>query len=186
MQANNKSSAKNILIATGAALIVACALLFIAILPAEFNIDPLGTGKLLGITGMSQDEQTVGALNRQDGEFFQDTYTVTLAAFESLEYKYRLDEGATMLFKWESTGGEVFFDMHSEKDGVSPEEYSPSFDQRQSAKEYGSYTAPFSGIHGWYWENRNTSTITITLNATGFFPQVTEFRDGFENERDFK
>jgi len=185
MQTNNQSSAKSILIAAGLALVIACVLLITTILPAEFNIDPLGTGKLLGIAGMSEDDQTsVGALNKQDLDYFPDTYTVTLEPFESLEFKYRLSEGATMLFKWESTG-EVFFDMHSEKDGVSPEEYSPSFDQRQSEKEYGSYTAPFSGIHGWYWENRNSSAITITLNASGFFTQATEFRDGFENHRTF-
>lgn len=177
------ASTKNILIASAITLLVAAVILVTTILPAEFNVDPLGTGKLLGIAGMSE-EQTVGALNMQTIPYASDTFTITLAAFESVEYKYRLEAGATMIFAWQANDT-LDFDLHAEQDGRDPAEYSPSFDQRQSKSERGSYTAPFSGIHGWYWENRSLNDVTLTLDTTGFFSAATEFRQNYKNEKQF-
>ena len=42
----------------------------------------------------------------------------------------------------------------------------------------GSYTAPFTGIHGWYWQNRTDKPVTLKLSATGFFTESQEFRRG--------
>ena len=36
---------------------------------------------------------------------------------------------------------------------------------------HGSFTAPFSGIHGWYWENFGTTPVTIQLMSAGFYSQ---------------
>ena len=47
-------SRRKVLIATGVALLTAAALLFGAILPAEYGIDPLGTGRLLGLLALGQ------------------------------------------------------------------------------------------------------------------------------------
>lgn len=189
-QANNQQTynqqevaPKKILIATVVTATIALVLFAVAILPAEYNKDPLGTGKLLGIAGMSE-ERLVGALNKQESSYKQDLYKTTLAPFERLEYKYRLEEGASMLFDWRATG-ELIFDLHSEQDGRDPQEYSPSFDQRQSSAEKGSYTALFPGIHGWYFENRSTNEVELELNTVGFYSKATEFRDGFENDKNF-
>lgn len=178
-------SNKKILTAALIAAIVAAILLVTTIMPAEYGVDPLGTGRLLGIAGMSEQQQMVGVLNQQTEGIHSDTYTIQLLPFEFVEYKYRLEEGATMLFNWRANA-EIKFDLHAEKDGVDPQEYSPSFDQRQSSGEKGSYTAPFSGIHGWYWLNDNTQTVEVTLNATGFFSKAIEFNGGFENEKEFE
>jgi len=175
---------RQILIATGISLLIAVILLVTTILPAEYDVDPLGTGKLLGITGMSE-QQTVGVLNQQPIEYAEDTFVIELAAFESLEYKYRLEEGATLLFDWQATG-KLLFDLHAEKDGEDPQEYSPSFDQRESEGERGSYTAPFSGIHGWYWENRTLEPVTLELNTAGFYTKSIEFGQNYKNEKSFK
>ncbi|MCW8195267.1 hypothetical protein F6455_10755 [Proteobacteria bacterium 005FR1] len=174
---------KQIVIASLISLSLASALLVTTILPAEFNIDPLGTGKMLGIAGMSE-AQTVGALNLQQESFHKDRYQILLAPFESVEYKYRLEEGATMLFDWQADA-ELEYDMHSEQDGVDPQEYSPSFAKGVSSGTTGSYTAPFPGIHGWFWENRTSNDVLLELNASGFFSTATEFRQGFEYKREF-
>src|ERR1700679_2567097 len=47
-------SKKSIAKATGIALAVALVLLFTAVLPAEYGIDPLKTGKLLHLTDLAQ------------------------------------------------------------------------------------------------------------------------------------
>jgi hypothetical protein len=50
----HRPSAKKIATACVIALFVATALLFIAILPAEYGIDPLGTGKALRLTDLAK------------------------------------------------------------------------------------------------------------------------------------
>ena len=43
--------------------------------------------------------------------------------------------------------------------------------------EQGSYTAPFPGIHGWYWLNLSEEEpISVTLTTTGFYSYAMEFR----------
>lgn len=90
-----------------------------------------------------------------------------------VEYKYRLAERASLLFSWAATG-EVIYDFHSEPDGA-PEGYAQSFEKGRTAQSNGSYAAPFSGIHGWYWENPGAEDVTITLTTAGFYTEATEF-----------
>lgn len=146
-------------------------------------MDPLGTGELLGIKGMSE-SQLVGAVNLQTASYHDDSYRIVLAPYESVEYKYRLEEGASLLFTWQASD-DLLFDMHSEQDGIDPQEYSPSFDQGNSAGASGSYTAPFSGIHGWFWENRSRSDVVLELDTSGFYSAATEFRQNFKEKRTF-
>ncbi len=46
---NTPPAPKNIIIASVIAFIVAVIVLLVAILPAEFGVDPLGTGEALGL-----------------------------------------------------------------------------------------------------------------------------------------
>ena len=47
-------SRRKILVTTGSALLTAAAVLFGAILPAEYAVDPLGTGRLFGLLALGQ------------------------------------------------------------------------------------------------------------------------------------
>ena len=67
-----------------------------------------------------------------------------------------------MVYSWTATGP-VIYDFHSEPEGAPPG-YAESFDKAQAPAANGTYTAPFSGIHGWFWENPGTKLVTITLD----------------------
>jgi hypothetical protein len=162
-------------------LAFACALVLLVtvILPAEYAIDPLGTGRFLGLVGLGTGEQQIAGVNEvQDEHYRIDEFSFTLAPFESLEYKYRLAEHAGLVYAWEATH-ELVFDLHAEPDGAEPG-YAESFEQGRGVSRAGVYNAPFSGIHGWFWENRSQQDVSVTLRASGFFPAATEFRSGAE------
>ena len=36
--------------------------------------------------------------------------------------------------------------------------------------------APFSGIHGWYWENLGSGYVTIRLTTAGFYSEAQQAR----------
>lgn len=161
-------------IATGAALLGAGIVLVTFVLPAEYGIDPLGTGAALGLEALA--EPGSSTLTSQDEAYSVNSVEFTLGPFESVEYKYRIEEGGSMLYSWEATG-ELLFDMHSEPDGA-PEGYAETFGKARTVSDNGTYIAPFSGIHGWFWENRGLDDVTLKLVSAGFYSGATEFRGG--------
>ena len=164
---------RKILIATAAAAVAAAIILVVAVLPAEYGIDPLGTGRLLGLTDLAGGSS--GAITRQDAAYKTNTASFELGPYEFVEFKYRLEQGASMVYSWTATGP-VIYDFHSEPEGA-PRGYAESFDKAQAPAANGTYTAPFPGIHGWFWENPGTKAVTITLTTAGFYTTAQEFRD---------
>ena len=107
---------RRIAIATAGAALAAIVVLFTAILPAEYGIDPLGTGRALGLTALSwttiepaaspasmADTKNQSAATNSVGSLQQDVYEVTLRPFEGVEYKYRLELAAGLVYSWTAT-----------------------------------------------------------------------------------
>jgi hypothetical protein len=181
---------ERIAVAAGAALLIAGLILVAGVLPAEYGVDPLGIGRRLGLTAMNDVARRVDALaaNRgvaggvrpitpQDRAYRQETVDFMLAPGEYVEYKYHLDKGQALLYSWKATGA-VNVDIHAEPDDA-PRGYAESYDKKDGITEgAGTLTAPFSGIHGWYWQNQNKSAVTVTLSSAGFYNISHEFRAG--------
>ena len=55
-----------------------------------------------------------------------------------------------------------------------------SYDKQENDFASGTLTAPFTGIHGWYWENAGGSDLTITLTTSGFYTAAEELRPKFD------
>ena len=181
-----------IAVAAGAALLVAGLVLVMFILPAEFAVDPLGTGARFGLLDLGIIGQQVEALETagatgaageaailapQDRPFQQESVELTIGPRQWVEYKYRLDKGEALLYSWK-TSGPVNLDFHAEPDG-GPQGYAQSYETKQAVTEAsGTMTAPFSGIHGWYWENTTDQEVTVTLTSSGYYNIAHEFRDG--------
>ncbi len=165
--------------ATLAAFLVAGIVLVAAVLPAEYDIDPLGIGEALGLRILS--EPGSGAIPvRTDGlSAYRSSYRTDLRTFELepggfVEYKYRLEAGRTIVYSWTASSW-VRSEMHSEADG-SPEGTAEFFEvAEETLARHGSYVAPFPGIHGWYWLNETDGPVTVILYAAGFFTTSTEF-----------
>jgi hypothetical protein len=107
-------------------------------------------------------------------EYKFDSREFVLGPYEYVEYKYHLEQGATMLFSWKATG-DVIQDFHGSPDGASSNE-EQSFDKRPRRQADGSFSAPFAGIHGWYWENPGGDTVTVRVTTAGFYNAAHEFR----------
>jgi len=181
-----------IAVAAGAALLVAGVLLVTCILPAEFAIDPLGTGAKLGLLDLGVTGQQVQALEattssgaangvstvaHQDGPFKQETVEFKVGPRQGMEYKYRLDKGEALLYSWKATAP-VNYELHAEPDGA-PKGYAQSYEKVDAvAQASGTLTAPFPGIHGWYWENTTDQEITLSLTTAGYYNMSHEFRAG--------
>ncbi len=172
-------SPKKLMVAGIAAFAVAVLVLFAFILPAEFGQDPLGTGGLLGLTALSRE---INPFEEQVEAHRQDYVEFELGPFQSVEYKYLMDLDAPLIFSW-LADGELYYEMHAEPAGMVDEEEVRSYDQGNASQRMGSLHAPFSGIHGWFWENRSANRILLRVYSAGFYQTSTVFRDGGDFER---
>ena len=179
-------SKKAIAKATGIALAVALVILFTAVLPAEYGIDPLKTGKLLHLTDLAKateskaESKPVGArpvaapagiYTAQSGIFKTDSEDLSLMAGEGVEIKYHMQKGAGMLYSWKATAP-VAFEFHGEPDNKPNKDYFESYelnDKVGADHSYGSFIAPSTGIHGWFWENKGKKEVQIHLVTAGFY-----------------
>ena len=182
---------ERIAVAAGAALLAAGLIFVMFVLPAEFAVDPLGTGARtglldLGIVGKQVDAletakgtttgEGASVLVAQERPFAEETVDFAVGPREGIEYKYRLEKGESLLYTWKTTVP-VNYEAHAEPDGA-PRGYAQSYEKGQAASGTGTLTAPFSGIHGWYWENTTDQPITLTLSTAGFYNLAHEFRAG--------
>lgn len=166
---------RTLALAGGCAAVLAAAVLVIAVLPAEFGIDPLGTGRALGLLELGSAQ--VSPLENREQAHVTDSAEFILEAFQSLEYKYHLEEDATLVYSWDASGP-LMFDMHADPEGMEGEEFVESYEQATAERRSGTYHAPFTGIHGWFWENRTFEVVTLRIKAAGFFDGSVIFRDG--------
>ena len=189
-RAPDPPSKRQLAIATGIALITAAVILVTAVLPAEYGIDPLGTGAALGLNLLGppapvaeEPEPPAGAplTPTQEGpvanyaaEYKSDAVEFTLGPYEYVEYKYDLEKGASLLYSW-TASAPVIQEFHGDEAG-SDGQHPQSYEKSQKRRASGALVAPFSGIHGWYWENPGVDTITIKVTSAGFYRAGTEFR----------
>lgn len=185
---------RKMLVGALVALLAIAAIVLVFILPAEFGRDPTGLGRALGITVLSEEpvneefergRKRTGVLAALPGGTVaepDDRYTIELGPFESTEFKYTLEKGDKMQFAWRATGP-IDFDMHSHpfEGGV---ELTESYAIDKAPSQSGIYTAQFTGIHGWYWQNRSTDNVTLTLEAAGPMETSTIFNQFGEHPRE--
>jgi hypothetical protein len=179
--------------ALAAAVVIVCG----AILPAEFNKDPLGLGKATGLSRLwAPAEQTVsaasagGALAREYAiPFRQDAVEIPLGGFmtgaenSELEYKVRMPKGATLTYSWQVTGADRADDFHFDQHGhTTPAPGQPmavvTFRQAFGLKQQGAITAPFDGIQGWQFSNSSEHPVVVRLKLAGFYELVPPGAEG--------
>ena len=169
--------------ATGVAIAVAAVLLVTAVLPAEYGVDPLGTGKALGLIdlfGASEPSPSPPATTEAEPPprvYKTESTSFTLRPSQSFEYKYRLEKDRGMVYAWKATG-KVKYEFHGEPDDSRLKVQ--SYDKQENDYASGTLTAPFTGIHGWYWENPSDGDLTITLTTSGFYTAAEELRPKFD------
>jgi hypothetical protein len=177
---------------TAGGLVVATIAVFGAILPAEFNIDPLGIGKATGLSRLwappevafDASKAGTGTLTREyDISFRTDTIEIPLKSGDDprrggeLEYKVRMKQGATLIYEWsvsEITNPEEFYtDFHGHTLSETREAMTvATYKQATGLGAKGALTAPFDGVHGWYFQNQAVPAVVVRVKLSGFYELI--------------
>jgi hypothetical protein len=97
-----------------------------------------------------------------------DNVSFTLKPGEGVEYKMTMKKGAMVQFSWRADG-EVNYDMHGTQQGGKESSYKKG---RAVKFDDGTLTAAYDGGHGWFWRNRTSKDVTITLKVDGAYTEI--------------
>lgn len=182
------------------AAVAAGVLLVTVVMPAEYGIDPTGIGNAIGLkkmgdikvslSGEAAANQSNNIADKDDDEYVQtevavapnpepaDTtptilnheMQVTLAPDESTEIKVKMSKNNKVQYTWWTDSGKAFFDLHgdSNKQNINYHSYEKGTEQQKE----GEIIAAFDGNHGWYWRNRTSKTIIITIKTRGEYTEI--------------
>lgn len=110
-----------------------------------------------------------------------DHWEYELLPYDSIEMKYKLAQGRPMIFSWHAPVP-LHYDMHSVPD-VGGNPATESFAISDAPVQTAVYVAPFTGIHGWFWQNQTLNPVTVTIDATGAFDGAVIFDQAGEHPR---
>ncbi len=184
--------------ATLGTLALAALIVLGAILPAEFDRDPLGVGKLSGLSRLwaPEDRQVdadagVARAREYDVPFRTDVVEIPLGDFlagadrSELEYKVRMKKDATLIYAWEVIGAADARDFRFDQHGHTTPKPGETMDvatyrQAFGLKQQGALTAPFDGIQGWQFSNSSEAPVVVRLRLAGFYELVPAGQPGNE------
>jgi hypothetical protein len=195
-------SRKRLLTSVIGALVGAAVILVLIVLPAEYNIDPTGAGRALGLTALNAPQRTLqvkdviggnekyreveipdagkpvplpnpAVIQVKPSAARREHVTVKLEPGQQTEIKAVMDAAQVILYSWKANG-EVYTDFHGHEPAAG--EAFVRYEEQQSGHEgFGSLVAPFSGEHGWFWLNISEQPVTIELDFTGYHREVKNY-----------
>ena len=196
-------SVAKLLKSTIIAITLAAIVLVTGILPAEYGIDPTGIGTLLGLAKMGEikvslaqeataaesivkakasadkDSPKLIAKSVEETIITQpkapvrtDEMTFSLAPNQGYEIKVVMKKGKQTNYVWWTNNGRANFDVHgdSAEQRINYHNYSKGSTDRKE----GIVEAAFDGKHGWFWRNRTSETMTITLQVEGEYSEISK------------
>jgi hypothetical protein len=195
-------TARRLLGTIAGALVAALIILVVAVLPAEYAIDPTGLGRAMGLTEINgptrklEIRDVIGGNEKVREVKVPDagepiplpnpaviqlkkvdaetrTLTVVLKGGAETEIKTILDAAQVIVYSWKADG-EVYTDFHGHDPSMG--QGFVRYEEQQTGHEgHGSLVAPFSGEHGWYWLSLEEKPVTITLTVTGYFNGIKDY-----------
>ncbi len=151
-----------------AAIAVAAIVLVTFILPAEYDLDPTGVGQKLGLTRLAEaaEAEPAASLGKPDNVASEQIIEIIVPANKGIEYKLQMNQYDKLTYEWMTDGGRLYFDLHGEPEGDTTG-YFESYAIATLESMKGSFTAPFTGSHGWYWKNLADEPVAIQLIVNG-------------------
>ena len=102
----------------------------------------------------------------ETGKEKQDLMVFVIAPDEAIEVKLEMKKGSIAKYKWTTKNGRLNYNLHG--DGHKGSQRYISYKKgRMTSSDSGEFKSEFDGYHGWFWRNRNSESVTVTLEAIG-------------------
>jgi hypothetical protein len=192
-------SLRRMLVLTASAAFAGVMIVLGFVLPAEFHHDPLGLGKLSGVDALWAPPELKAKTNGVSGTTVSHSYQAPFRTIiveipmkatgnpeggDELEYKVHLAKGASYIYSWDTRGlpgpDQFYSEFHGHTLGERQNMVVADYRKAIGAKDNGALTAPFEGIHGWYFQNQSDYPVMVKLKISGFFELIPPGQPGNE------
>ncbi|MDQ8022087.1 MAG: transmembrane anchor protein [Moraxellaceae bacterium] len=137
--------------------------------PAEQPAEPVQAppAEATAVTPAAAAPVTTAAMSGKN-----DSMTIVLKPGQGAEVKLSMRKDSKVAFEWSSTGGGVNYDTHGDPPNAPKSFYHGYGKGRNETLQKGELTAAFDGKHGWFWRNRTSESVTVTIKAVGEFEKM--------------
>lgn len=105
-----------------------------------------------------------------------DSVTIVLPPGGKTEVKAVMPADNVILYTWKTDKGVVYVDFHGHSpDWTNKKAFVRYLEAQEAAADSGSLVAPFAGEHGWFWENKQSEAVTITLTVNGYHEAIKKY-----------
>ncbi|MBF9033197.1 hypothetical protein HKCCE2091_03015 [Rhodobacterales bacterium HKCCE2091] len=177
---------------TAGSAAAALAVVVLAVLPAEYGVDPTGFGAATGILALSEPPEFVvetrlsappEVATRPATAWREDTVTIRVGGMAEnwgqVEYKITVASGDDVVYRWEADRP-LWYEFHGHTLAEDGEQMTVmDYIADEGTASQGRLTAPIDGIHGWFFRNDGFEPVEVTLHLAGFYelaPGVIEFQ----------
>ena len=101
-----------------------------------------------------------------------DETRVTLQPGQAAEIKLAMRKDARVTYSWATDHGVVNFDMHADRTAAPAIKYHGYTKGQGKTSDEGVLVAAFEGMHGWFWRNRGSDAVTVTLRTRGDYQEL--------------
>lgn len=102
----------------------------------------------------------------------QHEMSITLTPNQGAEVKLEMKQGAKVNYSWTANGGVVNYDTHGDPYNAPRDFYHGYGKGRSTPEDTGVLEAAFDGKHGWFWRNRTSKPVTVTLRTQGDYISI--------------
>ncbi len=179
------------------AIFLAAVILVTVVLPAEYGIDPTGVGSMIGLlkmgeikTSLAEEAASDRAAMKTDSDEItelvkeaekqvteksteninSDEIKIILQPDEGKEIKLAMLKGETVDFVWFTDGGKANFDAHADSKPLKISYH--NYEKGSMERNEGTMEAAFDGNHGWFWRNRTSENMVVTLQVNGSYSDI--------------
>ncbi len=101
-----------------------------------------------------------------------DEVSVTLRPNEGKEVKLAMRQGARVNYSWSTNRGVVNYDTHADRTAPPAIKYHGYAKGQGKRSDEGVLVSAFDGMHGWFWRNRTSQDVTVTLRTNGEYREL--------------
>ncbi len=101
-----------------------------------------------------------------------DEVSVTLRPNEGKEVKLAMRQGARVNYRWSTDRGVVNYDTHADRTAPPAIKYHGYAKGQGKRSDEGVLVSAFDGMHGWFWRNRTSQDVTVTLRTNGEYREL--------------
>jgi len=135
----------------------------------------LASSQLQAQTEWQEDPLSEGTFSETETLFHQGDYEILVPGYSDFEYSINMEKDDAIVYTWTADMAApelVDVEFHGHTDPVDGKCLLMFYKVHNEGKGNGTMTAPYTGGHGWYFNNRGEQDVLVKLHVSGFYSEI--------------